>query len=72
MSPLLAVAFLLAISVVTLIQVILITVKPAYQQLALRCVYGVSVVAVIVLVMVVTMSLVSAKGLLTVTVRLGR
>jgi hypothetical protein len=44
-----AVAFFFAISVLTLIQVILIAVKPAYQQMALRCVYGLSVVFVIVL-----------------------
>jgi hypothetical protein len=40
-------ALFLAIAVLTLIQVILIAVKPAYQQLALRCVYGVSIVIIV-------------------------
>ena len=49
MSSFLAVAFILAIGIVTLVQVILIAVKPAYQQLALRSVYAVSVIVIIAL-----------------------
>jgi len=49
MSPIFAIAFILALAILTLVQVILIAVKPAYQQVALRCVYGFSVVVVIVL-----------------------
>jgi hypothetical protein len=47
--PLFTVALVIAITFLVMLQVILIAVKPAYQQLALRCVYGVSVIAIIVL-----------------------
>jgi hypothetical protein len=49
MSPLFALAFILAIGIVTLVQVIKIAVKPAYQQVALRSVYAVSVIVIIAL-----------------------
>jgi hypothetical protein len=49
MSHFFAIAFVVAIAILTAVQLISIAVKPSYQQLALRCLYGLSVVVIIVL-----------------------
>jgi heme/copper-type cytochrome/quinol oxidase subunit 4 len=44
-----AVATIVAVAILTMASFVLMTVKPAYQQVVLRCVYGVTVIVIIVL-----------------------
>lgn len=49
MSPIFAIAFMIAIAIFTMVQFILKAVKPAHQQLALRSVWAVGVIVIIML-----------------------